>query len=197
GVIIEIKHHFIKDSNEKKLSQMIKIHTDQNVTKLLIKAFDVSRFQYLIAKNINREAQIHAKVDGKKVIISEATVRRDLKFEYEGGIGCLSNEVIFEQLPLMGLEKKRRSRTHGLKRLYKIGLSASLDSSTKEQSLDEEDASKLERNIADVDADAEPTLVNETIEDQGSITTAVTADTTTVVSIDDITLAQALVEIKT
>ncbi|GJU72700.1 hypothetical protein Tco_1264105 [Tanacetum coccineum] len=28
---IEIRHHFIKDSNEKKLIQMIKIHTDQNV----------------------------------------------------------------------------------------------------------------------------------------------------------------------
>ncbi|GJW56684.1 putative ribonuclease H-like domain-containing protein [Tanacetum coccineum] len=36
-------------SNEKKLIQMIKIHTDQNVTDLLTKAFDVSRFQYLIA----------------------------------------------------------------------------------------------------------------------------------------------------
>ncbi|GKB58219.1 putative reverse transcriptase, RNA-dependent DNA polymerase [Tanacetum coccineum] len=46
---IEIRHHFIRDSNEKKLIQMIKIHTDQNVTDLLTKAFDVSRFQYLIA----------------------------------------------------------------------------------------------------------------------------------------------------
>nr|GEW12030.1 ribonuclease H-like domain-containing protein [Tanacetum cinerariifolium] len=46
---IEIKHHFIRDSNEKKLIQMIKIHTDNNVADLLTKAFDVSRFQYLIA----------------------------------------------------------------------------------------------------------------------------------------------------
>ncbi|GKC03557.1 putative ribonuclease H-like domain-containing protein, partial [Tanacetum coccineum] len=46
---IEIRHHFIRDSNEKKLIQMIKIHTDQNVTDLLTKAFDVGRFQYLIA----------------------------------------------------------------------------------------------------------------------------------------------------
>ncbi|GJR80337.1 putative ribonuclease H-like domain-containing protein [Tanacetum coccineum] len=46
---IEIRHHFIRDSNKKKLIQMIKIHTDQNVTDLLKKAFDVSRFQYLIA----------------------------------------------------------------------------------------------------------------------------------------------------
>ncbi|GKD12928.1 putative ribonuclease H-like domain-containing protein, partial [Tanacetum coccineum] len=45
---IEIRHHFIRDSNEKKLIQMIKIHTDQNVADLLTKAFDVSRFEYLI-----------------------------------------------------------------------------------------------------------------------------------------------------
>ncbi|GKD60846.1 putative ribonuclease H-like domain-containing protein, partial [Tanacetum coccineum] len=46
---IEIRHHFIRDSNEKKLIQMIKMHTDQNVADLFTKAFDVSRFQYLIA----------------------------------------------------------------------------------------------------------------------------------------------------
>ncbi|GKD95532.1 hypothetical protein Tco_1379429 [Tanacetum coccineum] len=46
---IEIRHHFIRDSSEKKLIQMIKIHTDHNVADLLTKAFDVSRFQYLIA----------------------------------------------------------------------------------------------------------------------------------------------------
>ncbi|GKD65876.1 hypothetical protein Tco_1307984 [Tanacetum coccineum] len=46
---IEIRHHFIRDSNKKKLIQMIKIHSDQNVADLLTKAFDVSRFQYLIA----------------------------------------------------------------------------------------------------------------------------------------------------
>ncbi|GKD17227.1 putative reverse transcriptase, RNA-dependent DNA polymerase [Tanacetum coccineum] len=46
---IEIRHHFIRDSYEKKLIQMIKIHTDQNVADLLTKVFDVSRFQYLIA----------------------------------------------------------------------------------------------------------------------------------------------------
>ncbi|GJW92313.1 putative ribonuclease H-like domain-containing protein [Tanacetum coccineum] len=38
-----------KDSNEKKLIQMIKIHSDKNVADLLTKAFDVCRFQYLIA----------------------------------------------------------------------------------------------------------------------------------------------------
>nr|GEU32450.1 hypothetical protein [Tanacetum cinerariifolium] len=52
-------------------------------------------------KNINGEAQIHAKVDGKKVIISEASIRRDLKFGDEGGVDYFSIKVIFEQLTLM------------------------------------------------------------------------------------------------
>ncbi|GJT07412.1 putative ribonuclease H-like domain-containing protein [Tanacetum coccineum] len=40
---IEIRHHFIRDSYEKKLIQVIKIYTDHNVADLLTKAFDVSR----------------------------------------------------------------------------------------------------------------------------------------------------------
>ncbi|GKE34639.1 hypothetical protein Tco_1453961 [Tanacetum coccineum] len=46
---IEIRHHFIRDSDEKKLIQVIKIHTDQNIADLLTKAFDASRFNFLIA----------------------------------------------------------------------------------------------------------------------------------------------------
>ncbi|GKC19857.1 putative reverse transcriptase, RNA-dependent DNA polymerase, partial [Tanacetum coccineum] len=46
---IEIRHHFIRDSYEKKLIQVIKIHTDQNVADLLTKAFDISRFNFLVA----------------------------------------------------------------------------------------------------------------------------------------------------
>ncbi|GKC65091.1 hypothetical protein Tco_1097689 [Tanacetum coccineum] len=46
---IEIRHHFIRDSDEKRLIQVIKIHTDHNVVDLLTKALDVSRFQFLTA----------------------------------------------------------------------------------------------------------------------------------------------------
>nr|GFA51389.1 hypothetical protein [Tanacetum cinerariifolium] len=55
-------------------------------------------------KTINGEGQIHAKVDGKKVIISEASIRRDLQFGDERGVDCLPNDTIFEQLALMGLK---------------------------------------------------------------------------------------------
>ncbi|GJY82126.1 integrase, catalytic region, zinc finger, CCHC-type containing protein, partial [Tanacetum coccineum] len=37
---IEIMHHFIRDSYEKRLIEMVKIHTDNNVADLLTKAFD-------------------------------------------------------------------------------------------------------------------------------------------------------------
>nr|GEY63437.1 putative ribonuclease H-like domain-containing protein [Tanacetum cinerariifolium] len=53
-------------------------------------------------KNVNGESQMQALVDKKKVIIIEASIRRDLRFEDERGVNCLSNEVIFEQLTLMG-----------------------------------------------------------------------------------------------
>nr|GEU60736.1 hypothetical protein [Tanacetum cinerariifolium] len=49
-------------------------------------------------KNVNGEAQIQALV----VIITEASIRTDLRFEDEGGVDCLSNKLIFEQLTLMG-----------------------------------------------------------------------------------------------
>ncbi|GKD67077.1 hypothetical protein Tco_1309185 [Tanacetum coccineum] len=37
---IAIRHHFIRDAYEKKLIQVLKIHTDDNVADLLTKAFD-------------------------------------------------------------------------------------------------------------------------------------------------------------
>ncbi|GJY17541.1 putative ribonuclease H-like domain-containing protein [Tanacetum coccineum] len=54
---IEIRHHFIRDSYEKKLIEMVKIHTDYNVADLLTKAFDVTRFQFLIA-SIGRDTKV-------------------------------------------------------------------------------------------------------------------------------------------
>ncbi|GKD63602.1 putative ribonuclease H-like domain-containing protein, partial [Tanacetum coccineum] len=51
GQVLWIQNQLLDygDCNEKKLIHMVKIHTDKNVADLLTKAFDVSRFQYLIA----------------------------------------------------------------------------------------------------------------------------------------------------
>ncbi|GJW92741.1 hypothetical protein Tco_0172413, partial [Tanacetum coccineum] len=57
------------------------------------------------AKTINGEVQLHALVDGKKIIVTETTVRRDLQLEDAEGIDCLPNSTIFEELTRMGYGK--------------------------------------------------------------------------------------------
>nr|GEZ01729.1 hypothetical protein [Tanacetum cinerariifolium] len=54
------------------------------------------------AKTVNGEGRLQALVDGKKVIITESIIRRDLQLEDAKGVDCLPNVVIFEQLTLMG-----------------------------------------------------------------------------------------------
>nr|GEV53474.1 hypothetical protein [Tanacetum cinerariifolium] len=41
-------------------------------------------------------------VDGKNVIVTEASIRRDLQLAEEEGVDCLPNSTIFEQLALIG-----------------------------------------------------------------------------------------------
>ncbi|GJW32509.1 putative ribonuclease H-like domain-containing protein [Tanacetum coccineum] len=181
------------DSYEKKLIQVIKIHTDQNITDLLTKAFDVSRvpliltsrkggrdtkipqsggppikvgneavhkelgdrmeraailllsfddrahdsfdaqttylgtasiksndppllrgntlgseedsmkLMELMAYCIKLSELIQALIDGKKIIVNEASIRRDLKLEDAEGSPCLPNATIFEELTRMGV----------------------------------------------------------------------------------------------
>ncbi|GJW24592.1 hypothetical protein Tco_0038403 [Tanacetum coccineum] len=56
-------------------------------------------------KTINGEVQLQALVDGKKIVITESIVRRDLQLKDAEGVDCLPNATIFEQLTLMGYEK--------------------------------------------------------------------------------------------
>ncbi|GJY56428.1 hypothetical protein Tco_0455543, partial [Tanacetum coccineum] len=118
------------------------------------------------------------------------------------------------------LEGKRKSKPPGMKRLFKIGRSAQVVSSEDEGLGDQEDASKQGRKIADIDADAEVTLVDETqgrndeeMFDTGILdgeevfaeqdvvekevsTAEVATDSTTTTTVDELTLAQTLIEIK-
>ncbi|GJR91050.1 retrovirus-related pol polyprotein from transposon TNT 1-94 [Tanacetum coccineum] len=57
------------------------------------------------AKIVNGEVQLQALVDGKKIIITELIIRRDLQLKDAEGVDCLPNATIFEQLTLMGYEK--------------------------------------------------------------------------------------------
>nr|GEV70923.1 ribonuclease H-like domain-containing protein [Tanacetum cinerariifolium] len=55
------------------------------------------------SQTINDEKQIHAIVDGKTLVITESSMRRDLLFTDANGITCLTNEQIFQNLLLIGL----------------------------------------------------------------------------------------------
>ncbi|GKA69041.1 hypothetical protein Tco_0775105 [Tanacetum coccineum] len=77
-----------------------------------------------------------------------------------GGLKCQENigDTIVQARRVKKFEKKNRSRTHRLKKLYKVGLTARVESSGNEESLGE-DASKQGR-IDAIDADEEITLVS-------------------------------------
>nr|GEY72486.1 hypothetical protein [Tanacetum cinerariifolium] len=110
------------------------------------------------------------------------------------------------------LEKKKRSRTHKLKRLYKVGLSARVESS-EDECLGEEDASK-QGKIADIDNDEDITLVNdqemfdvndlqgeevfveEEVTKKDVNAANITSSVVATITVDEVTLAQALMEIK-
>ncbi|GJZ84982.1 hypothetical protein Tco_0650321 [Tanacetum coccineum] len=62
-------------------------------------------------KTVNGEYQLQALVDGKKVIITETSVRRDLHLEDAEGTGCLPTATIFEELTKMRYEKLTQKLT--------------------------------------------------------------------------------------
>ncbi|GJT04822.1 putative ribonuclease H-like domain-containing protein [Tanacetum coccineum] len=132
---IEIRHHFIRDSYKKRLIEMVKIHTDYNVADLLNKAFDVSRFNFLVASIGKRGRDTKIPQSGPPIKVGDevvhkelgdimeraattassleaeqdsASLRRHLKLEDNGGVTTLPNSEIFEQLSLMGVHSLRR-----------------------------------------------------------------------------------------
>ncbi|GKA36254.1 hypothetical protein Tco_0722745 [Tanacetum coccineum] len=93
-----------------------------------------------------------------------------------------ANEIASLKRRVMKLEKKGSSRTHKLKRLYKVGLSARVESSRDEDSLGE-DASKQGRRINAIDADEDITLNKKLLLKMN-------------LTVDEVTLAQALTALK-
>ncbi|GKA33833.1 hypothetical protein Tco_0720262 [Tanacetum coccineum] len=114
------------------------------------------------------------------------------------------------------LERRNKSRTPGIKRLRKVGSTRRVESSDEASLGDQEDASKQGRKIADIDADAEVTLIDETqgrnddnlmfdigvldeqevdVEKVVSIA-EVTTESATTTTVYELTLAHTLIEIK-
>ncbi|GJT93075.1 hypothetical protein Tco_1081920 [Tanacetum coccineum] len=131
-------------------------------------------------------------------------------------------EIVTLKERVKKLEKKRSSRTYKSIRLYKVSLSRRIESSDDASLGAQENASKQGRKNADIDQDAEVTLIDETLGrsddnlmfDTGildeqevevekvvratdPVTTACKVVTTASVEIlEELTLAQTLIEIK-
>nr|GEX80164.1 ribonuclease H-like domain-containing protein [Tanacetum cinerariifolium] len=56
-------------------------------------------------KKVNDVVQLHALIDGKKVVILDDVIRRDIYLDDADGVECLLNEDIFIELARMGYEK--------------------------------------------------------------------------------------------
>ncbi|GJT82897.1 hypothetical protein Tco_1057239, partial [Tanacetum coccineum] len=70
---------------------------DEDVEEVEVHLYNQLQFWATVkAKTVNDEVQLQALVDGKKVIIIESTVRRDLHLEDDEGVDCLPNATIFE-----------------------------------------------------------------------------------------------------
>ncbi|GKA81960.1 hypothetical protein Tco_0788708 [Tanacetum coccineum] len=107
-----------------------------------------------------------------------------------------AKEIVSLKRRVKKLEQKKRSRTHKQKRLRKVGATARVES-YDDESLGK-DASKQGR-IDAIDANDDITLVSDVgnkVSTAGAATTVSLATTTTATTIDEITLAQALQELK-
>ncbi|GKD58600.1 hypothetical protein Tco_1296109, partial [Tanacetum coccineum] len=120
------------------------------------------------------------------------------------GTSSGDNEIAKLKRRVKKLEKKKRPRTHVLKRLRKVGAIARVESS-EEEILGEEDASKQWRKINDIDADEDITLVNDQDDTDMFGVNDLDGDEVVVVeqevaakdlTVDEVTLAQALAALK-
>ncbi|GJT31703.1 hypothetical protein Tco_0922122 [Tanacetum coccineum] len=56
------------------------------------------------SQTVSDEKQIHATVDSKAVVVTEASIRISLLLNDADGTACLTNEAIFQNLALMGFQ---------------------------------------------------------------------------------------------
>ncbi|GJS44819.1 putative ribonuclease H-like domain-containing protein [Tanacetum coccineum] len=118
---IEIRHHFIRDSYEKRLIQVIKIHTDHNVADLLIKEFDIDDWKGLemLRMKLGLKLCCQAKVNAARLL---TTARLSLELQLL--------RVFFDY-------KMKTSRIEALKFIDSHNMVAYLEKSTENADFDE------------------------------------------------------------
>ncbi|GJU58542.1 hypothetical protein Tco_1236308, partial [Tanacetum coccineum] len=79
------------------------IHYALTVSPVISTTFVEQFWTSAKSQTINNVRYINAKVAGKPVTISEASIRSDLRFDDVDGIDSLNNQAIFDAIKLMGI----------------------------------------------------------------------------------------------
>ncbi|GJU07937.1 hypothetical protein Tco_1124367 [Tanacetum coccineum] len=82
----------VGDELEQENAKKQKVDDDQEATKMSKDCYD----KRLLVEPRDTAAKLQALVDGKKIVVTEASVRRDLQLDDEEGTDCLPNATIFE-----------------------------------------------------------------------------------------------------
>nr|GEW68309.1 hypothetical protein [Tanacetum cinerariifolium] len=172
----------------------IKIYIDNENLTFWLLALDylISEGVFDMVKTVNDDVRLQALVDGKKVVVNEASIRCDLRLDDAEGTACLPNADIFKELVRMGYEKPSQKLTFykaffspQWKFLIHTILVLSLKETKTNQAAKNEKLKKRVKKlegkkkksthglkklykgrIADIDADKDLSLINETVQDQ-------------------------------
>ncbi|GJS36107.1 hypothetical protein Tco_0534489 [Tanacetum coccineum] len=133
-------------------------------------------------------------------LMSLCTSLQEKVLDLEEAKTAQAKEIASLKKRVKQLEKRRKSRTSRLKRLMKVGSASKVESSNDVSLGAQEDASKQEKKIADLDADKEEVSAADPVTTAGEVVTTANVEVTTAsaptITIDELTLAQTLIEIK-
>ncbi|GKC01862.1 hypothetical protein Tco_0993472 [Tanacetum coccineum] len=160
---IGIRHHFIRDSYEKKLIEMVKIHTDYNVVDLLTKAFDVTRISKidcLLSSEVLFEGRLMMSI-----------MHSNLVNQLTNKVGSLENELKNTKKVYGAAITKLAKRVKKLEKQVKTGKASRRTKIVLlEDDAIEEDSSKQGRSlIEELDMDVDISLVPPNAEIQEKI----------------------------
>nr|GEZ81154.1 hypothetical protein [Tanacetum cinerariifolium]GEZ81176.1 hypothetical protein [Tanacetum cinerariifolium]GEZ81182.1 hypothetical protein [Tanacetum cinerariifolium]GEZ84280.1 hypothetical protein [Tanacetum cinerariifolium] len=181
--------------------------------------FVISSHTKKVFANMKREEKDFS---GKVTLLIETMMVQapeDIVLELEEAKTAQAKEITSLKKRVKKLEKKRKSRTSGIKRLRKVKIAMRVESSTEASLGDQEDASKQETMTDNIDQDVVvDVLASEKVEQSvkvvekevstadpvttgGEVVTTANikvtiAATTPQISMDELTLAQTLIDIK-
>ncbi|GJV61688.1 retrovirus-related pol polyprotein from transposon TNT 1-94 [Tanacetum coccineum] len=172
---------------EKGTVELYFVRTEYQLADLFTKALPKERFEYLVhrieegvdsgiptdsqqtpittqpSSSRPQKKQSRRKQRKETEVPQDETHHDDSVLDLEKAKDAQAKEIAGLKKRVQKLERKKKSRTTGLKRLRKVGESRRVKSSEDKDSLGaQEDASKQGRSFEDIDKDAEVSLVDET-----------------------------------